>query len=148
MSADQDVCSCSALPWLVGAQGLSVLLQVCCRRRCCAADVSGWLIAQYAAEIAEAAYQAGQLIEDGPLTQLLQHCSAALSNDISALAAAEASASSTRFAQRARAHDQMQHLPMACVNAVGGQLSTPLQRTRQLLRTQLTGRQKEGLKPT
>jgi hypothetical protein len=60
--------------------------------------MSASVIAQYAAEIAEAAYQAGQLIDDGPLTQLLQHCSAALSNDISALAAAEASVPNTRVA--------------------------------------------------
>lgn len=54
--------------------------------------------ALYAAEIAEAAYQAGQLIDDAPLVQLLQHCSAALSADTSALDAAEASVPNTRFA--------------------------------------------------
>ena len=43
--------------------------------------------AVYAAELAEAAFRAGKLVDEAPLIQLLQHCSVALSNDVLAAAA-------------------------------------------------------------
>ena len=46
----------------------------------------------YAAELAAAAYRAGNLVDEAPLIQLLQHCSGSLGKDIPAPAAATAPA--------------------------------------------------------
>jgi hypothetical protein len=117
--------------------------------------MSAALAARYASEIAEAAYQAGQLIDDGLLMQLLQHCSSALSSDTAAPAAAEASAPNERNAECARAHLQTQQVPSAAdsVNAVDSQPRLLCHRrqprlagrTLQTLRTQLAGRWQKSL---